>query len=68
MLVIVVSIYMLLDMHRLGGVLERRFPPQDGGPPLLERMESALVSYVKGQLLLSLIIGASAGSGSGSSA
>jgi predicted PurR-regulated permease PerM len=62
-LVIVVSIYMLLDMPRLGGVLERRFPPRDGGSPLLERMESALVSYVKGQVLLSLIIGGTAALG-----
>ncbi len=62
-LVIVVSIYMLLDMPRLGAVLERRFPPHDGGSPLLERMESALVSYVKGQLALSLIIGATAALG-----
>ena len=62
-LVIVVSIYMLLDIHRLGRVLDRRFPATDGGPPLLERMESALVSYVKGQLALSLIIAATAALG-----
>ncbi len=62
-LVIVVSIYMLLDMHRLGALLERRFPAREGGSPLLERMESALISYVKAQLTLSLIIGASAALG-----
>ncbi|MGZ4380340.1 MAG: AI-2E family transporter [Gaiellaceae bacterium] len=62
-LVIVVSIYMLLDMPRLGRVLDRRFPPHDGGSPLLERMEAALFSYVKGQVLLSFIIGASAALG-----
>ena len=62
-LVIVVSIYMLLDMPRLGRVLDRRFPPRDGGSPLLERMETAVFAYVKGQLLLSLIIGASAAIG-----
>jgi predicted PurR-regulated permease PerM len=62
-LVIVVSIYMLLDMHRLGALLERRFPAREGGSSLLERMESALISYVKGQLALSLIIGASAALG-----
>ena len=65
---IVVSIYMLLDMPRLGRALERRFPPRDGGSPLLERMEAAVFGYVKGQVLLSLIIGTSAGSGSTSSA
>ena len=62
-LVIVVSIYMLLDMPRLGRVLDRRFPPRDGGSPLLERLEMAVFAYVKGQLLLSLIIGGSAGLG-----
>ena len=62
-LVIVVSIYMLLDMPRLGRSLERRFPPRDGGLPLLERLEAAVFAYVKGQLLLSLIIGASAALG-----
>ena len=62
-LVIVVSIYMLLDMPRLGRALDRRFPPRDGGSPLLERLEMAVFAYVKGQLLLSLIIGGSAGLG-----
>ena len=62
-LVIVVSIYMLLDMPRLARALERRVPPRDGGSPLLERLETAVFGYVKGQLLLSLIIGGSAGLG-----
>ena len=62
-LVIVVSIYMLLDMQRLAAAVDRRFPPQPGSTPLIERMEQALASYVKGQLALSLIIGASAGVG-----
>jgi predicted PurR-regulated permease PerM len=60
-LVVVVSVYMLLDMNRLGAVIDRRFPPRKGKPPLLTRLEQALAGYVKGQLLLSLIIGASAG-------
>ncbi len=62
-LVIVVSVYMLLDMHRLAAAVDRRFPPYPGSTPLIERMEQALASYVKGQLLLSAIIGASAGVG-----
>jgi predicted PurR-regulated permease PerM len=62
-LVVVVSIYMLLDMQKLSAVIDRRFPPRPGSQPLLPRMESALASYVKGQLLLSLIIGTSAGLG-----
>src|SRR5205823_10226823 len=62
-LVIVVSVYMLLDMHRLAAAVDRRFPPYPGSLPLIERMERALASYVKGQLALSLISGLSAGSG-----
>ena len=62
-LVIVISIYMLLDMQRFSRWIDRRFPPGDDGPPLLPRVEMALASYVKGQLLLSLIIGTSAGLG-----
>jgi predicted PurR-regulated permease PerM len=62
-LVIVVSIYMLLDMPRLGRVVDRRFPPHPGSQSLLPRIEHSLASYVRGQLLLSLIIGTSAGLG-----
>jgi predicted PurR-regulated permease PerM len=62
-LVIVVSIYMLLDMPRLGRAVDRRFPPHPGSPPLLTRIERSLASYVRGQVLLSLIIGVSAGLG-----
>lgn len=61
-LVIVVSIYMLLDMERLTLAVNRRFPPRGRGG-LIVRMEQAIASYVKGQLLLSLIIGASSGLG-----
>jgi predicted PurR-regulated permease PerM len=61
-LIIVISIYMLLDMPRLEGAIDRRFPPA-GGKPLTLRIESALAGYVRGQLLLSTIIGASAGVG-----
>ena len=61
--VIVVSVYMLLDFLRFDRYLNRRFPPRPGEVPLLARMEHALVSYVKGQALVSLIIGTSAGVG-----
>jgi predicted PurR-regulated permease PerM len=60
-LLFVISIYMLLDMPRFGRFLDRRFPPQ--GESLLLRVERALAAYVRGQLLLSLIIGSSAGVG-----
>jgi predicted PurR-regulated permease PerM len=61
-LVVVVSIYMLLDMQRLTEAVDRRFPPHGRGG-LIVRMEQAVASYVKGQFLLSLIIGLSAGLG-----
>lgn len=62
-LVLVVSIYMLLDMPRLARAIDRRFPPPPGTRPLLTQMEYAVAGYVKGQILVSLIIGASAGLG-----
>src|SRR5438552_10108522 len=55
-LVVVISIYMLLDMQRFSRWIDRRFPPREEGLPLVPRIEHALASYVKGQLLLSLII------------
>jgi predicted PurR-regulated permease PerM len=61
-LLVVVSIYMLLDMQRLTEAVDRRFPPHGRGG-LIVRMEQAVASYVKGQFLLSLIIGLSAGLG-----
>ncbi len=62
-LLIVVSVYMLLDMQRLGRVVDRRYPPRPGEEPLLRSVEHAIVSYVRGQAALSLIIGTSAGVG-----
>ena len=62
-LLIVVSIYMLLDMQRLGRRIDRRFPPRPGEKSLLRSIETSLASYVRGQILLSLIIGVSAGFG-----
>jgi predicted PurR-regulated permease PerM len=61
--VIVASIYMLLDFSKLARAIDRRFPPHPGSKPLLARVEQAVAGYVKGQLLVSLIIGASAGVG-----
>jgi predicted PurR-regulated permease PerM len=62
-IVLVVSVYMLLDFPRLARAIDRRFPPQSGTEPLLVRMEHSLTSYVRGQALVSLIIGTSAGIG-----
>jgi predicted PurR-regulated permease PerM len=61
--VLVVSVYMLLDFPKLERRINKRFPPEHGSDPLLLRMEHSLVSYVKGQSLVSLIIGTSAGVG-----
>jgi len=60
-LIIVVCIYMLLDMPRLQRAVDRRFPPRPGAPSLLAQVESSVGGYVKGQVLVSLIIGTSAG-------
>jgi predicted PurR-regulated permease PerM len=62
-LILVVSIYMLLDMGRLKRAVDRRFPPRPTEPGLVIRMERAVAGYVRGQVLLSLIIGSSAGVG-----
>jgi predicted PurR-regulated permease PerM len=62
-LIIVVSVYMLLDMGRLSAAVDRRFPPRPDSGSLIPRIESALAGYVRGQVLLSLIIGVSAGIG-----
>jgi len=61
-LIVVISVYMLLDMPKLERAIDRRFPPH-GGVPLTLRIESALAGYVRGQVLLSTVIGASAGIG-----
>ena len=62
-IILVASIYMLLDFPRLQRAIDRRFPPEPGSLALLLRMERSLTSYVRGQALVSLIIGTSAGVG-----
>jgi predicted PurR-regulated permease PerM len=61
-LIVVIAIYMLLDMQRLEDTVNRRFPPGDG-VALTLRIEKALAGYVRGQLILSTVIGLSAGIG-----
>ena len=53
---------MLLDMQRLEQSIDSRFPPH-GGAPLTQRIEGALWGYLKGQAILSTVIGTSAGVG-----
>jgi predicted PurR-regulated permease PerM len=62
-LVIVVSVYMLLDAPRLSRFLHRLFPPgpDPSEPDLVSRCERALISYVRGQAMVSLVIGATSG-------
>ena len=61
-LIVVISIYMLLDMQRLEKTINARFPPY-GRTPLTQRIERALWGYLKGQVILSTVIGTSAGLG-----
>jgi predicted PurR-regulated permease PerM len=61
-LIVVIAIYMLLDMERLERAIDRRFPPGDS-LPLTFRIEMALAGYVRGQVILSTVIGLSAGIG-----
>ena len=60
-LVIVVSVYMLLDAPRLSRFLRRLFPPDESGDDLIDRCERALIAYVRGQTLVCLVIGTTAG-------
>ena len=62
-LVIVVSVYMLLDAPRLSRFLRRIFRGGELDEDLLTRIERALLAYVKGQTLVSLVIGVTAGVG-----
>jgi len=57
--VLVATIYMLLDASRIVRFAERLGGP--GASALLRRTERTLVSYIKAQVLISLIIGVSSG-------
>ncbi|MBA3808678.1 MAG: AI-2E family transporter [Solirubrobacterales bacterium] len=63
LLVFVLSVYMLLYGPRIGTLMRRYMPDGDGSPaddyPTL--VQSAVARYVGGQLLFSLIMGATAG-------
>jgi predicted PurR-regulated permease PerM len=62
-LVIVISVYMLLDAPRLSRFLRRVFPGTDPEDDLVTRVERALLAYIRGQTMVSLAVGASAGIG-----
>jgi predicted PurR-regulated permease PerM len=59
-LVIVMSVYMLLDAPRLSRFLRRVFNSTDPADDLMARVERALLAYVRGQTLVSLTVGATA--------
>jgi predicted PurR-regulated permease PerM len=60
-LIFVLSVYLLVYGHQIGGLVRRIMPPGDGSPeddyPLL--VQQAVSGYVRGQLLFSLTMGAS---------
>jgi predicted PurR-regulated permease PerM len=62
-LIFVLSVYLLAYARDIGALVRRVMPPGDGTPsddyPLL--VQRALSGYVRGQLIFSLIMGASAG-------
>lgn len=62
-LVLVISVYMLLYGNRIGGLVRSVMPRGDGSSdddyPL--RVQKAVSSYVRGQLLFSITMGVSAG-------
>jgi predicted PurR-regulated permease PerM len=61
--VIVVSIYMLLDGFRIGRFVAEHFPTRSvgDGEEYVRRAQAAVVGYIKAQVLLSAALGASVG-------
>ena len=62
-LVIVISVYMLVYAPRIGELVRRIMPPGNGTPEddFPTRVQHAVVGYVRGQLMFSVIMGTSAG-------
>jgi predicted PurR-regulated permease PerM len=62
-LILVLSIYMLIYGPSIGALVRALMPPGDGTPEddFPTRVQHAVYSYVRGQLLFSLIMGVSAG-------
>ena len=59
-LIIVITIYMLLDAPRLGRLFASMFPAGSGVETLGGRLEKSLLRYTVGQSLASLVMGVSA--------
>jgi predicted PurR-regulated permease PerM len=62
-IIIVISIYMLLDAKRIGRFVAEHFPTHSvsDGEEYVRRAQTALVDYVKAQVLLSAALGGSVG-------
>ena len=62
-IIIVISIYMLLDSKRIGRFVAGHFPTRSvsDGEEYVRRAKTAVVDYVKAQVLLSAVLGASVG-------
>jgi predicted PurR-regulated permease PerM len=62
-LVFVLSVYFLLYGERIGALVRRIMPPSNGqkGDDYPTRIQGAVSSYVRGQLLFSLIMGTTGG-------
>jgi predicted PurR-regulated permease PerM len=63
LLIIVISIYLLLDGPRISRGVDRIFPPGPDGIRLGEQVQRGLIRYIRGQATVSLLIGSSAGLG-----
>ena len=63
LLILVISIYLLLDAPRIARKLDRLFPPGSDGIRLGPQVQRGLIRYVRGQATVSLLIGVSAGIG-----
>jgi predicted PurR-regulated permease PerM len=62
-LIVVISVYMLLDAPRIGRLLVSIMPPNSGVETLFGRLEKSLLRYTIGQTLASLVMGVSAAVG-----
>jgi predicted PurR-regulated permease PerM len=63
LLIIVISIYLLLDGPRISRGVDRVLPPGPDGLRLGTQVQKGLIRYVRGQATVSLLIGASSGLG-----